>query len=104
MCFRNCALFFWQYELIGSTVRYQALALEARDIWLEWTKTIRQIPPSELPPGVNPKDKLIDFCGCYFLADGPSMQASFADSLESAKKHAPESRELQFIKVTTIKR
>jgi sarcosine oxidase/L-pipecolate oxidase len=79
--------------------RYQALAIEARNIWLSWNKAIEESSPDDLPLGLTPEDKLLYTCGCYFLAE-PQMFLDFeAKSLETMEKMSPELRKMQFVKV-----
>ncbi|KAJ5155578.1 hypothetical protein N7492_008381 [Penicillium capsulatum] len=82
----------------GDKIQYQSLAIEARDIWLSWNESIKNARPSELPAGLTPEDQLLYICGCYFLAEGPTLRDYYADSLQSMGKSAPEFREKQFIK------
>lgn len=37
----------------------QDLALEARDIWLEWNRSIRESDPANLPKPLTPEDELL---------------------------------------------
>ncbi|KAJ9611974.1 hypothetical protein H2200_003569 [Cladophialophora chaetospira] len=82
----------------GSRKDLQALALEARDMWLQWDKILQDSPESELPPGLTREDKLLDICGCYFLAEGPTLRSFYRQGLETSAKETPEWRELQFVK------
>lgn len=77
----------------------QDLALEARDIWLEWNRAIKESRPSDLPQPLTPEDELLILCGVYHLADGPDLAARYVDSLDTMAKTAPSYRDLQFIKV-----
>lgn len=77
----------------------QDLALEARDIWLEWNRSIRESNPSELPHPLTPADELLTLCGVYHLADGPEMIDRYVENLSVMEKTAPDFRDLQFIKV-----
>ncbi|KND91998.1 L-pipecolate oxidase [Tolypocladium ophioglossoides CBS 100239] len=79
-------------------LEYQALAIEARDVWLSWNKRIAESGPSDLPAGLTPEDKLLDMCGCYFLAAGPTLRGSYAESLDTMERTAPEFRKMQFVK------
>ncbi|KAJ2971409.1 hypothetical protein NQ176_g7703 [Zarea fungicola] len=79
-------------------VEYQKLAIEARNIWLEWTERIKTSLPSELPDGLTPEDKLLHVCGSYFLAEGTKLPAYYSDSLATMEKTAPEFRKMQFLK------
>ncbi|KAF4461055.1 sarcosine oxidase [Fusarium albosuccineum] len=77
---------------------YQDLAIQARDLWLSWNKTIAESSSSELPEGLNPEDKLFYICGSYFLAEGPDLRDYYAESLDTMEKTAPEFRKMQFVK------
>jgi sarcosine oxidase / L-pipecolate oxidase len=84
----------------GSSKEYQELAYEARDMWLDWDRAIEGTSPALLPHGLTHDDKLINFCGCYYLGEGSELQPHYADSLEMTAKEAPEYRKLQFLKVS----
>ncbi len=86
---------------MNSSSSYQALALEAREIWLAWNQSIKESVASDLPNGLTPEDKLLDLCGNYFLGHGRDLAGFYADSLDMMKKGAASSRDRQFIKVTT---
>lgn len=77
----------------------QDLALEARDIWLEWNRAIKDSHPSDLPRPLTPEDELLTVCGLYHLADGPDMIRRYVENLNIMEKTAPSFRDLQFIKV-----
>ena len=77
----------------------QDLALEARDIWLEWNRAIKESRPSELPHPLTPEDELLTLCGVYHLADGPDMIPRYVENLRVMEDTAPRFRDLQFIKV-----
>jgi sarcosine oxidase/L-pipecolate oxidase len=77
----------------------QDLALEARDIWLEWNQSIKQSDPANLPKPLTPEDELLTICGVYHLADGPEMIPRYVDNLKAMEKTAPSFRDLQFLKV-----
>lgn len=77
----------------------QALALEARDMWLEWDRDIQTCPESDLPPGLSCEDKLLNICGCYFLAEGSTLRSFYREGLETSARETPQWRELQFVKV-----
>lgn len=78
---------------------YQELAIEAREIWLSWNKAIASSDPSSLPDGLTPEDTLIQICGCYFLAEGPTLNSFYKQSLDTMEKTAPDFRKMQFVKV-----
>ncbi|KEF51993.1 uncharacterized protein A1O9_11983 [Exophiala aquamarina CBS 119918] len=82
----------------GKEIEYQGLALQARDIWLQWNKEIRESSASNLPPGLTPDDKVIDLCGNYFLAHGRELEGFHKESLDMMQREAPQAREQQFIK------
>lgn len=77
----------------------QNLALEARDIWLEWNRSIKESCVSDLPHPLTPEDELLTLCGVYHLADGPSMIERYVENLRVMEDTAPTFRDLQFIKV-----
>lgn len=77
----------------------QDLALEARDIWLEWNRTIKESLPSDLPRPLTPEDELLTLCGVYHLADGPDLVGRYVENLRAMEESAPSFRNLQFIKV-----
>jgi len=68
-------------------------------MWLQWDKAIQDTPESDLPPGLTHEDKLLNICGCYFLAEGPTLRSFYREGLETAAKETPQWRELQFVKV-----
>ncbi|CAG8021745.1 unnamed protein product [Penicillium salamii] len=82
----------------GSQKHSQDLALEARDIWLEWNRVIRESQPSDLPQPLSPEDELLTLCGVYHLADGPNMIPRYVENLRVMEDTAPSFRDLQFIK------
>lgn len=82
----------------------QDLALEARDIWLEWNRVIRESQPSDLPQPLSPEDELLTLCGVYHLADGPNMIPRYVENLRVMEDTAPSFRDLQFIKVAPDER
>lgn len=77
----------------------QDLALEARDIWLEWNRSIKESLPSDLPRPLTPEDELLTLCGVYHLADGPDLVGRYVENLRAMEESAPSFRNLQFIKV-----
>ena len=77
----------------------QDLALEARDIWLEWNRAIKETPASDLPTPLSPEDELLTLCGVYHMADGPEMIDRYVENLRVMADTAPSFRDLQFIKV-----
>lgn len=77
----------------------QDLALEARDIWLEWNKAIKNSDPSELPDPLTPEDELLTLCGVFHLADGPKLIDLYSENLRVMGETAPSFRDLQFVKV-----
>lgn len=77
----------------------QDLALEARDIWLEWNKAIKNSDPSELPDPLTPEDELLTLCGVFHLADGPKLIDLYSENLRAMGETAPSFRDLQFVKV-----
>lgn len=81
-------------------VRYQDLAIEARDIWLSWNKHVARSAPSELPNGLTPEDTLLLECGNYFVAAGPELVPFYRESLETMERTAPEMRSMQFVKAS----
>ncbi|KAI5461693.1 FAD dependent oxidoreductase [Mariannaea sp. PMI_226] len=80
-------------------VEYQQLAIEARDIWQAWTDKVMTSPPSELPDGLTPEDKLLHVCGSYFLGEGTVLRDYYKDSLATMEETAPEFRKMLFLKV-----
>ncbi|CAG8899629.1 unnamed protein product [Penicillium egyptiacum] len=82
----------------GSQKHSQDLALEARDIWLEWNRAIKESHPSDLPRPLTPEDELLTLCGVYHLADGPNMIPRYVENLRVIEDTAPSFRDLQFIK------
>ncbi|OQE75587.1 hypothetical protein PENNAL_c0073G09655 [Penicillium nalgiovense] len=82
----------------GSREHSQDLALEARDIWLEWNRAIKESHPSDLPRPLTPEDELLTLCGVYHLADGPTMIPRYVENLQVMEETAPSFRHLQFIK------
>jgi hypothetical protein len=87
--------------LILIPLSYQSLAIEARDIWLAWNESIKNMSSSELPDGLTPEDKLLHVCGCYFLGEGREMLGYIAECLDLMGRTAPDFREMQFAKVGT---
>ncbi|CAP98823.1 Pc22g15350 [Penicillium rubens Wisconsin 54-1255] len=85
----------------GSQEHSQDLALEARDIWLEWNRAIKESHPSDLPRPLTPEDELLTLCGVYHLADGPTMIPRYVENLRVMEDTAPSFRNLQFIKNNT---
>lgn len=77
----------------------QDLALEARDIWLEWNRAIKESHPSDLPEPLTPEDELLKLCGVYHLADGPDMIGRYVENLRVMGETAPSFRDLQLVKV-----
>ncbi|KAJ5369570.1 hypothetical protein N7509_014182 [Penicillium cosmopolitanum] len=84
----------------GSKSHSQDLALEARDIWLEWNKAIKNSDPSELPDPLTPEDELLTLCGVFHLADGPKLIDLYSENLRVMGETAPSFRDLQFVKNT----
>lgn len=84
----------------GSQEHSQDLALEARDIWLEWNKTIKESRPEDLPQPLTPEDELLKLCGVYHMADGPELIPRYVENLQVMEQTAPSFRNLQFIKNT----
>ncbi|KFX99697.1 hypothetical protein V490_01708 [Pseudogymnoascus sp. VKM F-3557] len=82
----------------GEKLDYQNLAIEARDIWLSWNKEIAESATANLPPGLNPCDKLLHICGSYFVAEGRKLHDFYAECLDTMEKTAPEMRQMQFVK------
>ncbi|KAJ5157919.1 uncharacterized protein N7482_009019 [Penicillium canariense] len=82
----------------GEKHQYQTLAIESRDMWLEWNKAIRESAPSELPAGLSPEDQLLWICGVWFLAEGHELRDFYAESLETMRKTAPAFRDAQFVR------
>ncbi|OGE50367.1 hypothetical protein PENARI_c017G11325 [Penicillium arizonense] len=82
----------------GAQEHSQDLALEARDIWLEWNRSIKESCVSDLPHPLTPEDELLTLCGVYHLADGPNMIERYVENLRVMEDTAPTFRELQFIK------
>ncbi|RSL78345.1 hypothetical protein CEP52_017639 [Fusarium oligoseptatum] len=76
--------------------QYQNLAIEARQLWLEWNEAVARA--EDLPPGMTAEDKLLLTCGCYFLAEGRTMSEHNDQSLKTMERHAPELRKRQFVK------
>ncbi|KAJ0330534.1 hypothetical protein COL922a_012432 [Colletotrichum nupharicola] len=85
----------------GDKLRYQNLALEAKDMWLSWNKAVAETASSDLPAGLSPEDKLLHLCGAYFLAEGSDMRDYYAESLELMSKTAPDHRKMLFVKGDT---
>jgi hypothetical protein len=84
---------------LNETCSSQDLALEARDIWLEWNRSIKESCVSDLPHPLTPEDELLSLCGVYHLADGPNMIERYVENLRVMEDTAPTFRDLQFIKV-----
>ncbi|KAJ5178948.1 hypothetical protein N7492_002158 [Penicillium capsulatum] len=82
----------------GAQSHSQDLALEARDIWLDWNEAIKNTPVSELPKPLSPEDELLTLCGVYHMADGPKMIDRYVENLRVMEDTAPSFRDLQFIK------
>ncbi|QKX54296.1 uncharacterized protein TRUGW13939_01381 [Talaromyces rugulosus] len=83
----------------ADNVEYQQLAIEARDIWQEWTDKVMRSSAAELPDGLTPEDKLLHVCGSYFLGEGTVLPDYYKESLAMMEKTAPEFRKMQFLKV-----
>lgn len=81
----------------------QDLALEARDIWLEWNRSIKESLQSDLPRPLTPQDELLTLCGVYHLADGSDLVGRYVENLHAMEESAPSFRNLQFIKVSVGK-
>lgn len=77
----------------------QDLALEARDIWLEWNRAIKESRPNDLPRPLTPEDELLTVCGVYHMADGAELCDLYKKNLQVMSDTAPSFRDLQFIKV-----
>lgn len=75
------------------------MAIEARDMWLSWNEEIASSDPRALPAGLQPDDKLLLTCGCYYVGDGKELREYYAESLRSISRSAPGFRDGQFIKV-----
>lgn len=86
-------------EELSVLVSSQDLALEARDIWLEWNRAIKESNTANLPKPLTPEDELLKICGVYHLADGPKMIPRYVDNLKAMEETAPSFRDLQFLKV-----
>ena len=84
-------------------IRYQYLAIEARDIWQEWTNKVLESSQSELPAGLSPDDRLLQICGSYFLCEEAELQGYYKDSLATMEKTAPEFRKTQFLKTGKVR-
>ncbi|ORY56985.1 FAD dependent oxidoreductase [Pseudomassariella vexata] len=82
----------------GDKLNYQSLAIEARDMWLAWDKTIKEVNPASLPQGLTPEDKLFYVCGCYFMGEGLTLEGENKDSLDTMTKTAPDFRKMLFVK------
>ncbi|KAJ5095638.1 hypothetical protein NUU61_004994 [Penicillium alfredii] len=82
----------------GTREHSQDLAQEARDIWMEWNKAIKESRPSDLPQPLTPEDELLKMCGVYHMADGPEMVDRYVETLRVMEETAPKFRDLQFIK------
>jgi glycine/D-amino acid oxidase-like deaminating enzyme len=85
-------------------LHYQNMAIEARDMWISWNNAIAGSDASALPPGLEPDDKLLHECGCYYVGDGQDMKEYYAESLRSIERTAPHLRKKQFIKVRSLPR
>lgn len=68
---------------IDRSFSYQDLALEARNIWLEWNQAIKESRPSDLPQPLTPEDELLLLCGLYRMADGPDMIPRYVEYLRA---------------------
>jgi sarcosine oxidase / L-pipecolate oxidase len=79
-------------------LHYQDMAIEARNMWMSWNNAIASSDASALPPGLEPDDKLLHECGCYYVGDGQDMKDYYAESLRSIERTAPHLRKKQFIK------
>lgn len=73
--------------------------MEARDIWLQWNRDIKESRESDLPRPLTPEDELLKLCGVFHLADGPEMIPRYVENLRVMEDTAPSFRDLQFIKV-----
>jgi sarcosine oxidase / L-pipecolate oxidase len=78
---------------------YQNLAIEARDMWLDWNKQIKNSRPDQLPGGLTPDDELLLITGSCFLSEGERLHEYYETSLSTMERTAPEFRQMQFVKV-----
>ncbi|KAJ5111990.1 hypothetical protein N7532_000035 [Penicillium argentinense] len=82
----------------GAQTHSQDLALEAKEIWLQWNKEIRNSRTCDLPQPLKPEDELLLNCGLFHLADGPEMIDRYVENLRVMEETAPSFRDLQFVK------
>ena len=76
------------------------MAIEARNMWLEWNKQVASTPQSQLPAGLSQDDELLLECGNYFIAEGSELRQFYAESLASMERTAPDFRKTQFVRVS----
>lgn len=84
-------------ETLTKAISYQHLALEARDVWLDWNNRIDKSTPAELPPPLTPEDKLFEVCGLYHLSDGRHLLPRYQKYLDTMARLRPDIRDRQFI-------
>lgn len=91
---------FGLHEVFGTNdnFSYGKMALESRDVWLEWNEQIKKTPANELPAPLTPDDKLFDVCGLYHLSDGKQLFSRYQQYLDSMLEVQPSNRERQFVK------
>ncbi|ETS84237.1 hypothetical protein PFICI_02262 [Pestalotiopsis fici W106-1] len=82
----------------GDRLDYQNLAIEARDMWLDWNKQIKNSCPDQLPDGINTQDELLLITGSCFLSEGERLHEYYEASLCTMERTAPEFRRMQFVK------
>ncbi|KAF3002357.1 hypothetical protein E8E14_007986 [Neopestalotiopsis sp. 37M] len=82
----------------GDRLDYQNLAIEARDMWLDWNKQIKDSRPDQLPGGLTPDDELLLITGSCFLSEGERLHEYYETSLSTMERTAPEFRRMQFVK------
>ena len=88
--------------MANASWRYEELAIEARDEWLQWNEDISKSKLSDLPDSLTPEDKLLDICGLFHLADGKhQLHERYVDNLAATQRTSPKFRELQFVKVSS---
>ena len=67
-------------------IRYERLAYKALPIWQEWTKTVHDSQPKDLPEGLSPEDTLLVLCGVMRLGEGRQVSRYYRDILEGVEK------------------
>ncbi|KAJ5362208.1 hypothetical protein N7541_003052 [Penicillium brevicompactum] len=82
----------------GDKTEYQNMAIEARNMWLEWNEQVASTPQSQLPGGLSQDDELLLECGNYFIAEGSELRQFYAESLASMERTAPDFRKTQFVR------